>query len=91
MTVHRCGDGPEKSVIIIRISRIALHAEDPDSRVMYYDYSLDGGDSWSKLYLWPEGTGDDITFTVPVTEGEESKLLIRAYNTYELRTEAVKK
>lgn len=72
-------------------ARIALHAEDPDSRVMYYDYSLDGGDSWSKLYLWPEGTGDDITFTVPVTEGEKSELLIRAYNTYELRTEAVKK
>lgn len=71
--------------------QITLHAEDPDSRVMYYDYSMDGGDSWPKLYLWPEGTGEDITFTIPVTEGEESELLIRAYNTYELRTEAVKK
>ena len=72
-------------------ARIALHAEDPDSRVMYYDYSIDAAATWSRLYLWPEGTGDDITFTIPVTEAEEPNLLIRAYNTYELRTEAVKK
>ena len=58
---------------------------------MYYDYSTDAGATWSKPCLWQEGTGDDITFTVPVTEAEESNLLIRAYNTYELRTEAVKK
>ncbi len=72
-------------------ARITLHAEDPDSRVMYYDYSTDAGATWSKLYLWQEGTGDDILFTIPVTEAEEPNLLIRAYNTYELRTEAVKK
>ena len=72
-------------------AQITLHAEDPDSRVMYYDYSTDAGATWSELYLWPEGTGDDITFTVPVTEAEEPNLLIRAYNTYELRTEAVRK
>ncbi len=72
-------------------ARITLHAEDPDSRVMYYDYSTDAGATWSKLYLWQEGTGDDIPFTIPVTEAEEPNLLIRAYNTYELRTEAVKK
>ena len=71
-------------------AQITLHAEDPDSRVMYYDYSTDAGGTWSELYLWPEGTGDDITFMISVTEAEEEKLLIRAYNTYELRTEAYK-
>lgn len=45
----------------------------------------------SELYLWPEETGEDITFMLPVMEAEEAELLIRAYNTYELRTEAVKK
>lgn len=72
-------------------AQITLHAEDPDSRVMYYDYSTDAGATWSELYLWPEETGEDITFMLPVTEAEEAELLIRAYNTYELRTEAVKK
>lgn len=71
-------------------AQITLHAEDPDSRVMYYDYSTDAGGTWSELYLWPEGTGDDITFMISVTEAEEEKLLIRVYNTYELRTEAYK-
>ena len=69
---------------------LATVVEDPDSRVMYYDYSTDAGATWSELYLWPEETGDDITFMLPVTEAEEEKLLIRAYNTYELRTEAYK-
>ena len=55
------------------------------------DSSTDAGATWSELYLWPEGTGEDITFMLPVTEAEEAELLIRAYNTYELRTEAVKK
>ena len=72
-------------------AQITLHAEDPDSRVMYYDYSTDAGATWSELYLWPEDTGEDITFMLPVTEAEEAELLICAYNTYELRTEAVKK
>ncbi len=72
-------------------AQITLHAEDPDSRVMYYDYSTDAGATWSELYLWPEETGEDVTFMLPVTEAEEAELLIRAYNTYELRTEAVKK
>lgn len=72
-------------------AQITLHAEDPDSRVMYYDYSTDAGATWSELYLWPEETGEDITFMLPVAEAEEAELLIRAYNTYELRTEAVKK
>ena len=72
-------------------AQITLHAEDPDSRVMYYDYSTDAGATWSELYLWPEETGPDITFVLPVTEDEEEKLLIRAYNTNELRTEAVRR
>ena len=72
-------------------AQITLHAEDPDSRVMYYDYSTDAGATWSELYLWPEETGEDITFMLPVAEAEEAELLIRAYNTYELRTEAVRR
>lgn len=68
--------------------QITLHAEDPESRVMYYDYSTDDGETWSGLYLWQEGSGDTITFTLPVTEAREETLRIRAYNTYELRTEA---
>lgn len=68
--------------------RITLHAEEPESRVMYYDYSTDGGTTYSRLFLWPEGSGNDITFTLPATASQEETLVIRAYNNYELRTEA---
>lgn len=55
---------------------------------MYYDYSTDGGTTYSRLFLWPEGSGNDITFTLPATASQEETLVIRAYNNYELRTEA---
>lgn len=62
---------------------ITLHGVDRESRVMYYDYSLDGGVTYSKLFLWE--TGDTMVFPMSLT-GEE-QLVFRVYNNYELRTE----
>ena len=53
---------------------------------MYYDYSLDGGNTWKELELW---TGEDrMCFSVDMESFEEDALVIRVYNNYELRTEA---
>ena len=62
---------------------ITLHGVERESRVMYYDYSLDGGAIYSKLQLW--GTGESVQFPLELT-GEE-QLVFRVYNNYELRTE----
>lgn len=61
---------------------ITLHGVERESRVMYYDYSLDGGVTYSSLNLW--GTGESIQFYMALT-GEE-QLVFRVYNNYELRT-----
>ena len=67
-------------------AEISLYAREPESRLMYYDYSLDGGNTWKELELW---TGEDrICFSVDMESFEEDALVIRVYNNYELRTEA---
>ena len=67
-------------------AEITLYAREPESRLMYYDYSLDGGDTWKELELW---TGEDsVCFSVDVGSMGEEALAIRVYNNYELRTEA---
>ena len=62
---------------------ITLHGVERESRVMYYDYSTDGGETYGGLQLW--GTGETVRFTMNLT-GEE-QLVFRVYNNYELRTE----
>ena len=61
---------------------ITLHGTERESRVMYYDYSLDGGVTYSPLNLW--GTKETIQFYLPLTGEEE--LIFRVYNNYELWT-----
>ena len=61
---------------------ITLHGAEKESRVMYYDYSLDGGVTYGRLNLW--GTKETIQFYLPLTGEEE--LVFRVYNNYELRT-----
>lgn len=61
---------------------ITLHGVERESQVMYYDYSLDGGVSYSGLKLW--GQKDTVQFYMSLT-GEE-QLIFRVYNNYELRT-----
>ena len=62
---------------------ITLHGIERESRVMYYDYSLDGGVTYSKLFLWENG--ETMKILMDLTEGEEP--VFRVYNNYELRTE----
>lgn len=64
---------------------ITLHGVERESRVMYYDYSLDGGVTYSGLKLWEKG--DEVQFPLALTGDEQ--LAFRVYNNYELRTETI--
>ena len=67
-------------------AEITLYAEEPESSLMYYDYSLDGGETWQSAQEWTEE--GPVTFAAEISASQESDLIVRAYNTYELRTEA---
>lgn len=61
-----------------------LWAEDQESKIAYYDYSLDGGITWSKLYGW----GQEETREVILREDEVTgKVLFRIYNGFDLYTQ----
>ncbi len=62
-----------------------LHAVEKESCVMYYDYSVDGGETYSSLKLWQGG--DIMEAECPVTGEEALRIRFRIYNNYELRTE----
>lgn len=73
---------------------IQVTAADYDSPLLYYDYSIDGGATFSVLNPWPrvdvlEGTyADTFTFHVQVESGIQPEIMVRAYNYADLYTES---
>lgn len=74
---------------------VGIEASDSDGSIQYYQYSTDGGNSYSLLFPWnddPEAkfaqNSDRITVSIPLVTGEESNLMIRVYNRYELYTDS---
>lgn len=71
-----------------------ISAADYDSMLLYYDYSLDGGETYSARFPWPgcnvlDGTYTDIfTTTLQIPSGTQPKVIFRAYNLYDLDTES---
>lgn len=59
-----------------------VKAKDPESRIIYYSYSKDGGATWSELWGWAPPTGEGyIDLTLP---GDFSgELCIRIHNEYD--------
>lgn len=62
--------------------KISLSAEDYDTGMLYYSYSLDGGASFSALKEWPEA--DTFQFTVQVPNGTTPHIVVNAYNKYDI-------
>lgn len=66
----------------------ALTATDPDSPMLYYSYSLNGGMSWSNLFAWQKGE-ETIHVTLTIPSGREMpKISFRAHNLYDRYTES---
>lgn len=63
-----------------------LEAQDAQSGILYYSYSLDGGATWSTLM--PFANLGSLTFSVTVPAGSSSVILCRAYNGYDQYTES---
>ena len=71
-----------------------ISAADYDSMLLYYDYSLDGGKTYSARFPWPDanvfdGTyTDTFTTTLQIPSDTQPKVIFRAYNLYDLDTES---
>lgn len=65
---------------------ILLTGEDSESGLLYYDYSLDGGKTYSGLQKW-EAEGGELECTLEVPVDEDIALSCRVYNGYDLETE----
>lgn len=61
---------------------IEIKASDSDTYVQYYQYSLDGGRSFSRLEAWDDRQSDSQIFKIDKTE-TESELIVNVYNQYE--------
>lgn len=74
--------------------QLQISAADYDSPLIYYDYSIDGGMTYSPLQIWPEsdvldGTyADTVSLTVQIPSGVSPELVFRAYNEFDLFTES---
>lgn len=61
-----------------------LQGSDAQSGILYYDYSLDGGFTWSALQKW-DSAGNSCNVAIP---GDGPSLTIRLYNRYDLSTQS---
>lgn len=74
--------------------KLQVTAADYDSPLIYYDYSYDGGMTYSPLQEWPEsdtlnGTyADTFTLTMQIPSGARPLFIVRAYNMFDLFTES---
>jgi N-acetylmuramoyl-L-alanine amidase len=73
---------------------LEVTASDYDSTLLYYDYSLDGGKTYSDLMPWPgsnalTGAYQDIChITLEIPQNTIPVISLRAYNMYDLYTES---
>lgn len=74
------------------ILKLNVSAADYDSMLLYYDYSIDGGETYSERFMWPgsdalSGSYDD-TFLLELTIPDRTapSVILRAYNLFDLYT-----
>ena len=65
---------------------VSLAAADYDSGMLYYDYSYDGGETFSARYAWADKAADTITFTMQAPPHIIPQIVVRGYNGYDLYT-----
>lgn len=65
---------------------VSVYASDYDSYILYYSYSLDGGESFSSLYEWEPRSSDMLQFTAKAPSGTVPELVVNVYNKYDYIT-----
>lgn len=96
-------DGTEPDICTIELQNVdyekgTLHlsvmAADYDSALLYYSYSVDGGETFSERQSWPgcDALTGDYQDTFPlellIQEGTAPEVILRAYNVFDLYTES---
>lgn len=73
---------------------LKVSAVDRESTLLYYSYSLDGGIVFSRREPWPgsdalAGVYDEsFVVTIPIERGTAPRIVVRAYNMYDLYGES---
>lgn len=76
------------------VATLEISAADYDSMLLYYTYSTDGGSTFSSRYSWPDCNAmdgsyrDTFTTTLQLPLNEQSEVVFRAYNLYDLSTDS---
>ncbi|MCM1056434.1 MAG: N-acetylmuramoyl-L-alanine amidase [Firmicutes bacterium] len=73
---------------------LTVSAADYDSPLLYYTYSIDGGQTYSERKVWPgsdvlAGKYDDtFTLSLAIPTGTKPSVIVRAYNLFDPYTES---
>lgn len=71
---------------------VKMKAADYDSYILYYNYSFDGGNTYSELVSWPRpewnSSEPELTFMVTVPLNKDIELRTNAYNGFDVWKES---
>ncbi len=73
---------------------LQVTAADYDSPLIYYDYSIDAGLTYSPLQPWPKSNAldgtyqDTFTLDIQIPSGTQANVIVRAYNLFDSCTES---
>lgn len=71
---------------------IAVHGFDTNAAILYYEYSLDGGMSFTPLYKWPNANAllnmndNDFNISFNLPKGSSVQFVLRCYNMFDYFT-----
>lgn len=73
---------------------LSVSGSDHDSGLLYYSYSIDGGETFSPRETWPGSDGlsrsyqGDFVLTLDIPPGLCPDVVVRAYNGFDIHTES---
>lgn len=68
---------------------LSIEAADRDSGIYYYSYSLDGGNTYSELFVWKDEEQDGkVNIIISNIAADDAQIIVRVYNQYDKVTES---
>lgn len=73
---------------------LKVEGSDTDTPMLYYAYSMDGGETFSPCYPWPGAdimagnSPESFSFSVSVEPGTTPQIVVRVYNKYDCYTDS---